>query len=611
MPKIALAMIVKGDEGDKLKRCLDSVKNYVDGIFVTITTKDENVSRVVKKVGTSIKAPYKFHTTITKEQVDFIKDFGLNPYIKEGDKIFEFDKARNFSFEQVPEDFEYILWLDADDIMLNAHNLPKVLEIMEQNKLDASYFNYLYQVEADDKGKIKNILIQHLRERVVRRDVFKWVAPIHETLIPQKEHRSKDLKLCEVAHLSDDSRMQENFKRNVKTLELSIYQTQGKDPRPIYYLGKAHYDEGHLFGKHEHFEPARLLFNKYLYGENPSGWAEERAQCWDFLAEIERDLGNVDKSIECSLNSFAEYGQNPATYISLALSYIDKKDYKRAEHWIKLATAFKQPETTLVTNPKELQGRSLEVAYHLGLNKPDLNMAADAAKAMYELDPNQKIFKDRLNFVMGLLEQRELTRAAATIAKHLSIGQASKLKPFLASLPQEIADNPFMIDLHKKVFPPRKHNENEITIYCGPGFTNWSPSLMENPNGSFMGGSEEAVVYVTRELAKLGWDVTVYGDPAETEVDEGATYEPYYKFNPDDTFNIVISWRQPHLADLNLNCKGLYIWNHDVINQMDYTKERLDNITKLLVLSPAHRKNIPNIPDDKIVISANGVTYEK
>lgn len=609
MSKIALAMIIKGDEGDKLERCLNSVSSHVDGVYVTITTPNKNVSEVVNKFnGTYIEVPYKFHRTIKKDIPEWLEKFGIKPLIKKDDKIFEFDKARNFSFDQVPEEYEYILWLDSDDILMGAQNIKGILQKMDEEKLDAMFFNYLYQVEADDKGRIKNVLIEHLRERIVRRGKYKWVAPIHETLIPEGPVRQIDSKLCEVVHLSDGERMQNNLERNVKTLEMSIFDTQGKDPRPIYYLGKSYFDEATVNGKKEYFEQAMSLFNKYLHGQYPSGWAEERAQCWDYIAEIYKAVGEYNNSIKSNLNALVEYPQNPASYISIALSYIITKDWDKAMHWLKLALSFKKPETTLVVNPKELEGRSHEVVYHYAINTAKLDMAVESAKALVQLSPENQDFRDRLNFAMNLVEQRELTRNVVALAKHLSMGQAGKLKPLLAALPQEISSNPFIIDLYHKVFPPRVHGDNEITIYCGPGFTNWSPKLMDNPQGSFMGGSEEAVVYLSRELSRLGWRVTVYGDPGEKEEDENVTYLPYYEFNAKDEFNIFISWRQVSLVDMGIKAKQFYVWNHDVINPVEYTPERLEKITKIFVLSPAHRRNIPKIDDNKVLISANGVT---
>ena len=115
------------------------------------------------------------------------------------------------------------MWLDVDDIFRNGANIKTILDDMNTKKIDSVYFNYLYQVEADENGNIKNIIIQHLRERIVKVGKYKWVAPIHETLIPIEPVKQIDSKLCDIVHLSDEERMQGNLDRNLKTLEMSIF----------------------------------------------------------------------------------------------------------------------------------------------------------------------------------------------------------------------------------------------------------------------------------------------------------------------------------------------------------------------------------------------------
>ena len=79
-------------------------------------------------------------------------------------------------------------------------------------------------------------------------------------------------------------------------------------------------------------------------------------------------------------------------------------------------------------------------------------------------------------------------------------------------------------------------------------------------------------------------------------------------FNGNDEFNIIVAWRRPDFVDGNYNAKGIYIWCHDIQNPLDYTSERVEKMTKIFVLSPWHRENIPNVPDEKILISGNGIT---
>ena len=90
MKEISLCMIVK-DEEDVIARCLDSVKDLVDEIIIVDTGSTDRTKEIVSKY------------------TDKIYDF---------EWVNDFSKARNFSFSKATKD--YILWLDADDIILET-----------------------------------------------------------------------------------------------------------------------------------------------------------------------------------------------------------------------------------------------------------------------------------------------------------------------------------------------------------------------------------------------------------------------------------------------------------------------------------------------------------
>lgn len=606
---IALHLITSGSEKiSDLNRCLDSVEGQVDKTFILVTTKasKEFISELEKRAVVEY-SPRKFFHTITKKEVKFIKGLGLTPHIKEGDKIFEFDKARNTAMAMVPKDYGWLLWLDADDI-LRGNKLREIVREAEDTKLDSVFFNYIYQAEIKD-GKIKSIAIEHLRERLIRNNgVYEWVAPIHETLIEKRPTRKKDDDRCDVLHLSSRERSLKAVDRNIKALEYLVVFKEGKDPRPIYYLGKAYYDL-FLEGKGEHYiDEAKKLFELYLDGEHKSGWAEERSQCFEYLVEIYRSKGQLNNAIKCAHHAMIEDERFPSIYINLALCYIVKKEWSRALWWIKQALKMPQPQTTLVSTPKDLMSRSFEVIYHACLNLSKLDEAFAASVKLCEIYPESKEMKERYEFLSKLKEQRDVTRIFIQLSRYLEqTGQKDKLKPLLLSAPDIIKNNPFISELSLKVNPPKKWNDKSIVIYCGQSFGPWSPRIM-NEGGGFVGGSEEAVIYLSRELVKQGWEVTVYADPADDEgTHDGVTYLPYYKFNTKDKFNILVSWRRPDLVDQDLNTKKTYIWCHDIQSQLDYPPERLSKITKIIVLSNWHRQNLPDIPDDKIMLSGNGI----
>jgi hypothetical protein len=444
-------------------------------------------------------------------------------------------------------------------------------------------------------------------------------------LIAQRPARHIDTKDFDIVHLADISPEGDNARtqRNVRTLEILIHDTEGKDPRPIYYLAKTHFDLGNVLPDFdndtsidEHYNRAWKLMEIYLHGspemegKNKSGWAEERAQCWDYMAEISKKRGHLNRAIKCNFNAMIEEPKFPSFYISAAHTYAMRQEWDRAKHWLALGLSMDMPKTTLVGNPKDLQARAHEVAYHIALNENNLNSALESARALAELKPEDQEMQNRLLQMEQLFVQREMTKSFMDLANHLKQYQDTvKLKSLVNAAPFIIENNPFVENLRQEISPPRQWKDNEIALYCGPGFTPWSPKKLENPEGSFMGGSEEAVVYVSKELADLGWRVTVYNECGDDEGEhDGVIYESYHKFNRRDDFNILISWRQPQLADIDLSVKKLYIWCHDIQNPLDYTPERLDRIHKVMVLSPWHRSNIPNVPDEKIFLTGNGVT---
>ena len=101
MISLSLCMIVKNEEM-VLKRCLDSVKNIVDEIIIVDTGSTDKTKDIAKK--------------FTKNIYDFkwIDDFAA---------------ARNYSFSKATK--EYIMWLDADDVILKKDREKQLWHLSE------------------------------------------------------------------------------------------------------------------------------------------------------------------------------------------------------------------------------------------------------------------------------------------------------------------------------------------------------------------------------------------------------------------------------------------------------------------------------------------------
>ena len=582
MGKLAVALIIKDDsEVDILKRCLSSLHNNVDAVYITATNEP---AQKIRKLCKKMSFNYSFY---------------------KWDK--NFSHARNFNFQQVPKEYEWILWLDTDDIVQGSETFKEAIELAEKNNLKAIFARYLYQVELDDKGKIKQILIEHLRERLIRNDgTFEWVAPIHETLIEKVPSGKTDFNGFLVVHMVTESEMYNSMWRNIEILEEEVCRNP-QDPRPLYYLAKAYFDtkEPMLV-----YEPAgegvdSITVELILDYLRKSGWAEERAQAWEYLSMIHRERKEFKKAIACLLESLSEDPKFTSAYIQLALSYVMVKDWTKALHWVKLAGNVEIPKTTLVVNPRDYKTMILEALFHIYLNTGQLELCEKVALSLNELLPNDTNAR-RVVDLQDLKHRNDMAHWVIKLANHLkNTHQYDQLNNLVNSVPQEIAGEPTLISLRNEFSKPKEWGEKDVVIYCGPGFEQWSPKSVSKG----IGGSEEAVINVSRELSKLGWNVTVYADPQQDEgIYDGVNWLPSHLINWRDEFNILISWRQIGLFDVpGLRAKRTYLWNHDIQNGLTYTKERIDKIDKVMFLSKWHRENVPQLEEDKVLYTGNGI----
>lgn len=600
---IALAMILKDSENPAIvQRNLDSVGKNVDAVYYTITHTTVKTSKKAKELARDMKV-YALSKGYPEPEVSYFK------WVK------DFSAARNFNWSRVPEKWDYILWLDADDVLRGADALQEVAEIAAQNSAEAMFFNYLYQVEMGEDGKIKHVLIEHLRERLIKNSgAYKWVGPIHETLIEQRGTNKMDSEKCDVVHLSDDSRRDAAMKRNIDILEEEL-RRQGtqQDPRIIYYLGKAYFD----LHEEEYYEKAEDMITRYLQGSETnvrSGWEEERAQAWDYLGEIYRIKGLFNKSVQATANALIESPKFPQTYINMALSYVYLQRWDKARFWADLSQKVAYPKTTLVMNPRDMKARLLEVYFNIAVAKDNVKLAYDSMEGLLQIFPDADTVKQRFASAQKAMLDNETVHRIINIAKFLNdTKQQDKITSLLEAVPDELQEVPVIGSLRRDFVPPRKWNDNEIAIVCGRGFEKWSPDNLKKG----IGGSEEAVIHISKELTNLGWEVTVYGDPEKPQDYDGVHYRGYYEFNPRDEFNVLIGWRNVGFYNNEWSAKKKYLWLHDVQNPMEYTKERVGNVDKIFVLSEAHKATLINdwnkewLTDDKFLLTGNGIDVKE
>lgn len=143
-----------------------------------------------------------------------------------------------------------------------------------------------------------------------------------------------------------------------------------------------------------------------------------------------------------------------------------------------------------------------------------------------------------------------------------------------------------------------------IAIYC---YAQEPPAWTPAAAGVGVGGSEEAVIQVSRRLAARGHQVDVVnrtvGSP---QMFEGVRWTSYEAAPARQDVGVV--WRRPgiarHIADKP--ARGLYLWLHDWLPQ-GRILQHLDAYRKVMVLSRFHRSRFPSVPPERVFQTANGV----
>lgn len=589
--KIAAALIIKDDsELELLWKATDSLVRHVDAIYITATGK----------------------------QVQGIKEFcairGYHySYFKWKN---DFAAARNFNFSQVPKDYDFIFWMDTDDVLIGGEMLREVAQKAQNNGKDIVFFTYWYGCAFEGEatpGNLKEVLMEQMRERLLKPGVTTWKGRLHETPVPVSGAKNnyttypydQTERPLVIMHTSPDDVLGEKMERNQKLLELQLEDERkrevGADPRTLLYLMKIYAEK----------DDPKLWPVVVQYGEEyleKSGWDEERATCYEQMGIAWSKLGDTKKAISCYHAAIQEWPHQPLIQIRLATAYFNIRDYKSAEYWMKVAAEMDIDNAgSNLTNIKAMKLMYSELLLKLNYNaRKDTKKALEAARLVYQESPTKE-HAEQVAFLEDVNNLNDACGHFDKLALYLdSIGETEKIVPLLELLPQAISSQPFGMRLRNKFSKPRIWADNEICYFANFGakhFEPWSGKSLSKG----IGGSETAVIELSRQWAKMGYKVTVYGDPEGDmgEID-GVTYLPWFHFNPRDSFNIVVQWRVPNLAG-KIKARKFLVDLHDIFAGADYDEERLRNIDKIMVKSQYHRSLAPELPDDKFMIVGNGI----
>jgi len=565
--KLALALIVKGSDEEAvfLDRCLATMYPYVDGIFITSThKKGEEPNNKVSIVA----AKYKANVSYFQWQNDFAK-------------------ARNFNFSKVPKEYDYIMWLDADD---SVQNPDKIRPTIEENKVvDAFAFWYYYAFDEHN-----NPTIVHKKTQIVRNDgCVEWIGRLHEDFKENRGINAKFIEGIQRIHLSTPEHFESAKERNVE-ISKEEAKLNPQDPKVYFNLANSLLGAGRV-------KEAKKEYLKFL---KDSQSEQERYIVRQNLSAVEKQLGNRDEAIEHLQIAIGMYPDLPDAYNQLGYLYFDYELFDQAERYLLIGLVMKPKyHEMIVYNPRDYDYNPMMALAKVYFNKSRPDYALPLLEGCASIYPEDKIIQSWIEEMQK--EKTRLENVLVVIKELDGVTDKNLIKSKIDSLDNDMKSHPAVRRIINEHFIKTESTGKDIAYFCGETTHEWNPDLFKTKG---FGGSEEAVINLSKEWAKQGYNITVFNSCGMTEmVRDGVTYKPFWTFNAKDKYDHLIIWRHPKMVDHDINATNIYIDLHDVISEGEFTEKRLKKINKIFVKTKFHRSLFPKIDDSKFAIIPNGL----
>lgn len=284
---LGLCMIVK-DEAEVLARCLESVRGVFDEIYITDTGSRDDTMRIAAR---------------------------FTPHIFQYAWNYDFAAARNASFAHARTD--YVIWLDADDVLRPSDRAALIALKPRLHEADAWFLRYDACFDAHG-----NVTLYYRRERIVRRSCgFLWQGAVHETLLIGGRRAYADIAVTHLRGTHKESG------RNLKIFARLFADGKTPDDRQKYYFARELEDSGL-------YDTAACAYEWFLLGD---GWAEDKICACRNLARCHAACGRRRKQLAALLHSFAYAPPRAETCCDIGAFFIEEADYSQAVFWYKLA----------------------------------------------------------------------------------------------------------------------------------------------------------------------------------------------------------------------------------------------------------------------------------
>ena len=289
MATISLCMIVKNEE-KVLGRCLDRGGGGGDEMVIGAPASTDATREVA--------------SAYTSRIYDF-------PWRD------DFAAARNFAFSK--GNMDYLMWLDADDVLL-PEDREAFLELKRTLSSDVDVVMMPYHSGLDQSGRP---VFTCYRERLVRnlgRDL--WEGAVHEAIAPFGKV------IWSTAAVTHRKEGPGDPDRNLRIYEKRLARGEPLSPRERFYYARELMD-------HRRYGPAAAELEGFL--ARGGGWVENEIEACRLLSRCRLEEGDEGGALQALLDSFRYDDPRAETCCALGAYFQARAAWRRAIFWYELA----------------------------------------------------------------------------------------------------------------------------------------------------------------------------------------------------------------------------------------------------------------------------------
>jgi glycosyltransferase involved in cell wall biosynthesis len=228
-----------------------------------------------------------------------------------------FDVARNTALSLLPENIDYCIALDMDEILVG--NWREDLEKSLKNKITRPRYKYTWSWKNSEETVPG---LQYGGDKIHSRFGYRWKHPVHEVLVPDRIEETQEWLNFEIHHHPDHSKSRSQY---LPLLDLAVREDPLDDRNAYYYARELFFNQKYV----EAFKE----FKRYL-ALPTANWRAERSSALRYMAKC---LGGQEreKYLKLAVN---EAPKRREPFVDLALFYFDNNNWKDCLRYAKEAT---------------------------------------------------------------------------------------------------------------------------------------------------------------------------------------------------------------------------------------------------------------------------------